>query len=46
MQFTLRERALSQGAGSYQILVGDSSRSLPLSGTITLNTASTDNAMP
>ena len=33
------------GAGSYQILVGDSSRSLPLSGTITLGSAITDNAM-
>ena len=33
------------GAGSYQILVGDSSRSLPLTGTITLASAITDNAM-
>jgi beta-glucosidase len=33
------------GAGSYQILVGDSSRSLPLSGTLTLGSALTDNAM-
>jgi beta-glucosidase len=32
-------------AGSYQILVGDSSRNLPLSGTITLGSAITDNAM-
>jgi beta-glucosidase len=33
------------GAGSYQILVGDSSRSLPLTGTMTLTSAITDNAM-
>jgi beta-glucosidase len=33
------------GAGSYQILVGDSSRNLPLTGTITLASAITDNAM-
>ena len=33
------------GAGSYQILVGDSSRNLPLTGTITLSSAITDNAM-
>jgi beta-glucosidase len=33
------------GAGSYQILVGDSSRNLPLTGTITLGSAITDNAM-
>jgi beta-glucosidase len=33
------------GAGSYQILVGDSSRNLPLSGTLTLNSAITDNSM-
>jgi beta-glucosidase len=32
-------------AGSYQILVGDSSRTLPLTGTITLASAITDNAM-
>jgi beta-glucosidase len=32
-------------AGSYQILVGDSSRNLPLSGAITLGGAITDNAM-
>jgi beta-glucosidase len=33
------------GAGSYQILVGDSSRNLPLSGTLSLAGAITDNAM-
>jgi beta-glucosidase len=33
------------GAGSYRILIGDSSRHLPLSGTITLGSAITDNAM-
>jgi len=33
------------GAGSYQILVGDSSRNLPLSGTINLSSAITDNTM-
>jgi beta-glucosidase len=33
------------GAGSYQILVGDSSRNLPLTGTVTLGSAITDNAM-
>jgi beta-glucosidase len=32
-------------AGSYQILVGNSSRNLPLTGTITLNSAVTANAM-
>jgi beta-glucosidase len=32
-------------AGSYQILVGDSSRNLPLTGAITVNSAVTDNAM-
>jgi beta-glucosidase len=33
------------GAGSYQILVGDSSRNLPLSAAINLSSAITDNAM-
>jgi beta-glucosidase len=33
------------GAGSYQILAGDSSRNLPLSGTINLSSAIIDNAM-
>ena len=32
-------------AGSYQILVGDSSRNLPLSGAISLAGAITDNQM-
>ncbi|HWG15485.1 MAG TPA: discoidin domain-containing protein [Streptosporangiaceae bacterium] len=32
-------------AGSYQILLGDSSRTLPLTGTITLASAITDNSM-
>jgi beta-glucosidase len=32
-------------AGNYQILVGDSSRNLPITGTITLGSAITDNAM-
>jgi len=32
-------------AGSHQILVGDSARNLPLTGTITLGSALTDNAM-
>ena len=32
------------GAGNYQILVGDSSRNLPLSGTLSLASAITDNA--
>ena len=32
-------------AGSYQVLVGDSSRNLPLTGTITLGNPITDNAM-
>jgi len=32
-------------AGSYQVLVGNSSRNLPLTGTITLNSAVTANAM-
>ena len=38
-------RDLVLDAGSYQILVGDSSRNLPLTGTITLASAITDNAM-
>ncbi|MFD0331671.1 glycoside hydrolase family 3 C-terminal domain-containing protein [Streptacidiphilus monticola] len=34
------------GAGTYQVLVGDSSRSLPLSGSLTLGSAVTADALP
>lgn len=44
-QVTLDWETAYATAFPYQILLGDSSRNLPLTGTITVNSAITDNTM-